>query len=108
MDLESLRFLASLGVGGAIAGIMFFAYREDFKRERKENQQERERHAEHERALLGIIERSAATGERMVAAVDRLEATLDEQHRFLVAAHERLAVDVAKVEHDVRNLLVRK
>ena len=29
MDLETVKFLASLGVGGVLAGIMFFVYRKD-------------------------------------------------------------------------------
>jgi hypothetical protein len=29
MDVEFVRYLASLGVGGAIAGLMFMAYRRD-------------------------------------------------------------------------------
>lgn len=29
MDQESFKFLASLGVGGVIAGLIFFVYRKD-------------------------------------------------------------------------------
>ena len=31
MDAETLKYLASLGVGGILAGMMFFVYRKDMK-----------------------------------------------------------------------------
>jgi len=31
MDLETLKYLSSMGVGGVLAGVMFFVYRKDVK-----------------------------------------------------------------------------
>lgn len=31
MDAETLKYVASLGVGGSLAGMMFFVYRKDMK-----------------------------------------------------------------------------
>jgi hypothetical protein len=66
MDLESVKWFASLGVGGILAGMMFLAYRRDFLNWR-------EKANEREDRLLTIIERNAAAQERLIVAAEKVE-----------------------------------
>jgi hypothetical protein len=62
-DLELIRTLSPLGVGGLLACVIFIYYRLDFLRERQNHVSERERQAKREERLLDMIERGAAASE---------------------------------------------
>lgn len=88
MEPDGLRWLATLGVGGALAAGMFLAYRWDFLRERRNHRTERELAKQREDRLLLVLERNAAaaerqaaTNERLAQAVESLEKTVIREHR---------------------------
>jgi hypothetical protein len=72
IDLGSLHALAPLGVGGLLAGMMFFFYRQDFLRERLSTQVERERLEHREDRLLQIIEKNAGAYERLAVTLEHM------------------------------------
>ncbi len=72
IDLETIKTLSALGVGGALASLMFLFYRYDFLREREQARGERERQERREDRLLQVIERNAAACERLAFTIDRL------------------------------------
>ena len=72
IDLETIKTLSALGVGGMLASLMFVFYRHDFLREREEARDERERQERREDRLLQVIERNAAASERLAVTIDRL------------------------------------
>ena len=72
IDLETIKTLSALGVGGVLALLMFVFYRHDFLREREGARDERERQERREDRLLQVIERNAAASERLAVTIDRL------------------------------------
>ena len=72
IDLETIKTLSALGVGGMLASLMFVFYRQDFLREREHGRAERERQERREDRLLQVIERNAAASERLALTIDRL------------------------------------
>jgi hypothetical protein len=71
-DLETIKTLSALGVGGIVASLIFVFYRQDFLREREDAHDERERQERREDRLLQVIERNAAASERLAVTIDRL------------------------------------
>ena len=80
-DLDLIRTLSPLGVGGLLACVIFVYYRLDFLRERQNHLTERERQAKREERLLGVIERNAAASERLAVTIDNLARALDREGR---------------------------
>ncbi len=80
-DLDLIRMLSPLGVGGLLACVIFIYYRLDFLRERQNHQAERERRAKREEWLLAVIERNAAACERLVVTIDSLARMLERDRR---------------------------
>ena len=72
IDPGSLQALAPLGVGGLLAGMMFFFYRQDFLRERMSAHAERERLQHREDRLLQVIEKNAAAYERLAVTLEHM------------------------------------
>lgn len=105
MDFDA-QWLASLGVGGILAGGVFLAYRQEFLKERKNGSEQKDRQDRREERLLAIIERHAAASEKLISTIEKLDETLTEHHRFATAWTEKLADDVKEIRHDVKNLLV--
>ena len=66
--------MAPLGVGGLLAGVMFFFYRQDFLRERAGAEMERKRLEHREDRLLQIIEKNAAAYERLATTMEHIGA----------------------------------
>jgi hypothetical protein len=71
IDLETIKTLSALGVGGIVASLIFVFYRQDFLRERENVHVERERQERREDRLLQVIERNAAACERLAVTIDR-------------------------------------
>lgn len=74
--VSQYQWLASMGVGGILAGAMFFFYRKDFMIERRHN-------GEREKNLIRLIEEStkaqvesAKTNEKLSEAIERLSNTV--------------------------------
>jgi hypothetical protein len=81
-DLDLIRTLSPLGVGGLLAVVIFVFYRLDFLRERQNHRAERERQERREERLLDMIERNAAASERLAATIENLGKMLEhEWHR---------------------------
>ena len=81
-DLELIRALTPLGVGGLLACVIFIYYRLDFLRERQNHLAECERQAKREERLLDMIERNAAASERLAVTIENLGKMLEhEWHR---------------------------
>ena len=80
IDLETIKTLSALGVGGALASLMFVFYRQDFLRERENGRAERERQERREDRLLQVIERNAAASERLALTIEKLGVSLGERH----------------------------
>ena len=81
-DLDLIKTLSPLGVGGLLAVVIFIFYRLDFLRGRKNHQGERERQEKREERLFDIIERNAAASERLAVTIENLGTMLEhEWHR---------------------------
>jgi hypothetical protein len=76
-DIELIRALSPLGVGGLLAVMIFVFYRADFLRERQNHQAEREQQARREERLLAVIERNATAAERLAVTIDNLGTMLE-------------------------------
>jgi hypothetical protein len=72
LEKELLELLLPLGVGGALAGFIFYFYRQD----RKESEKDRSR-------MTDVCERNATAGESLSRAIDGLSASVER------ADHER-------------------
>ena len=80
-DLELIRTLSPLGVGGLLAIVIFVFYRLDFLRERQNHQVDRERQAKREERLLDMIERNATASERLAVTIENLGKMLEREWR---------------------------
>ena len=80
IDLETIKTLSALGLGGLLAALMFVCYRHDFLRERESARDERERQERREDRLLQVIERNAAASERLAVTIEKLGLSLGEHH----------------------------
>ena len=80
IDIETIKTLSALGVGGILASLIFVFYRQDFLRERDGARNERERQEKREDRLLQVIERNAAASERLAVTIDKLGSTITEHH----------------------------
>jgi hypothetical protein len=80
IDIETIKTLSALGVGGVLASLIFVFYRLDFLRERDGARNERDRQEKREDRLLQVIERNAAACERLAVTIDKLGSTITE-HR---------------------------
>ena len=80
-DLDLIKTLSPLGVGGLLAVMIFVFYRLDFLRERQNHQVERERQAKREERLLDMIERNAAASERLAVTIENLGTMLQHDGR---------------------------
>ncbi len=81
IDLDVVRSLMPLGVGGLLAAVIFHFYRQDFLRERTSHHEERERLERREDRLLQALEHNAAAYERLSATIDGLAAIITERRR---------------------------
>ncbi len=104
MDFESLKWLSSLGVGGAVAVVVFHAYRRDFLRERADSEARRDRAERREDRLLAVLERNATASERLAASVDTFAIVVTK----LSDQHDAQNLQMAQLAHDVKNLLARR
>lgn len=80
-DLDLIRLLSPLGVGGLLACVIFIYYRIDFLRERQNHHAERAGQAKREERLLDVIELNAAASERLAVTIDHLARTLEREVR---------------------------
>ena len=80
-DLDLIKTLSPLGVGGLLAIVIFVFYRLDFLRERQNHQVDRERQAKREERLLDMIERNAAASERLAVTIENLGKMLEREWR---------------------------
>lgn len=66
LDAETLKWLASLGVGGALAGMMFMVYRKDMRTnaERWRGQSE---------MLMAVVKENTAAVTALIKLVERAE-----------------------------------
>jgi hypothetical protein len=80
IDIDTIKTLSALGVGGILASLIFVFYRQDFLRERDGARVERERQEKREDRLLQVIERNAAASERLAVTIDKLGGTMTEHH----------------------------
>jgi hypothetical protein len=81
-DLDLIKTLSPLGVGGLLAVVIFVFYRLDFLRERQNHKVECDRQARREERLLDMIERNAAASERLAVTIENLGKMLEhEWHR---------------------------
>ena len=71
-DLDLIKALTPLGVGGLLATMIFVFYRIDFLRERQNHVAERERQSREEARLLDMIERNATAAERLAVTIENL------------------------------------
>jgi hypothetical protein len=81
-DLDLIKTLSPLGVGGLLAIVIFVFYRLDFLRERQNHQVDRERQAKREERLLDMIERNATASERLAVTIENLGKMLEREWRW--------------------------
>lgn len=61
MDSEFLKFLAQLGVGGAIAGLLFFFYRKDVRAYTELWQAQAKLNHEQTQAMMALVSQNSGT-----------------------------------------------
>lgn len=66
MDPESLKYLASLGVGGVLAGMMFMIYRKDMKANSTAWQGQSE-------MLMAVVKENTAAITALIGLVQRIK-----------------------------------
>jgi hypothetical protein len=81
IDLDTIKTLSALGVGGILASLIFVFYRQDFLRERESAHGDRERQERREDRLLQVIERNAAASERLAVTIDQLGSSIADHNR---------------------------
>ncbi len=80
-EIELIKTLSPLGIGGLLACVIFVYYRLDFLRERDDHAGEHERQVKREERLLDVIERSAAASERLAVTIENLGKMLEHDAR---------------------------
>jgi hypothetical protein len=80
-DLDLIKLVSTLGVGGLLACVIFIYYRLDFLRERQNHHAERERQAKREERLFDVIERNAAASERLAVTMENVTRALEREGR---------------------------
>lgn len=65
MDNEFIKWLATLGVGGALAGFMFMFYRRDVKAYTDEWRHQSD-------VLMQVVKENTASNTKLVAVIDAL------------------------------------
>ncbi len=67
MDAETLKWLASLGIGGVLAGMMFFVYRKDMKQNAEDWRGQTE-------LLVAIVKENTQAITALIALVQRIQS----------------------------------
>ena len=76
IDPEYIKFFSSLGVGGILAGMIFFYSRKDGKKH-EEDWKEQEKNCENrETTLINIVTKNTEGFERLCAAINNLSADI--------------------------------
>ena len=68
--MEELKFFASLGVGGVLAGAIFLFYRKDVLSKQAECQRR-------EALVIEVVKTNAISGERLAESIRNLQGFLD-------------------------------
>lgn len=87
--MEELKWLTSLGIGGVLAGMIFFFYRRDFVNERS-------KHSGREDKMIEVIERNAVAGERLSETVKDLQSYLRSNETERMRQFQALIVEAKK------------
>ena len=74
MDPEFLKWLASLGVGGAIATVIFHWYRKDVKLYTDQWRGQSE-------MLIGVVKENTSSNTKLITVIDGLQRRLDRDYR---------------------------
>jgi|ERR1043166_3738090 hypothetical protein len=83
-DGEMVKWLATLGVGGALAGFIFYFYRRDFIRERMEMKVDGEIKSKREDRIISVIESNAVAMTKLAVGIETLShAVAESQDRAI-------------------------
>lgn len=74
--MEGMEWLASLGVGGVLAGGMFLFYRRDFLRERSNSKENKEMRIQREKVFIALVEGNAKSNAELTASIHELKEVL--------------------------------
>jgi len=69
-DTEFAKFLATLGVGGVLAGVMFFFYRRDMQAHAEVLRAERN-------VLIEVVKENTSSNTKLVTVIEALQRSLD-------------------------------
>lgn len=95
MDLEALKALGGMGVGGVLAGMMFLFYRKDFLRQRNGSREAQERRDRRDDLMIDVVARNAS-------ALEGLRQAIEYQGQVIREALDRQARDLAEIIREVR------
>lgn len=72
MDAEFVKWFATLGVGGILAGVMFMFYRKDVK-------QYTDLWKEQSGILMAVVKENTASNTKLITVIDALHRRLDRE-----------------------------
>lgn len=72
VEFESVKWLATLGVGGVMAGGMFLFYRKDSNDKGKRVEELAEGNGRLAETVLDVVQKNAAASVQLAAAVDQM------------------------------------
>lgn len=81
MDPEFVKYLASLGVGGTLAGVMFFVYRKDVAGFMAEIKVLVDSHKEDKQILISVIKENTINTATNTSVLQLLHRRLDKDER---------------------------
>ncbi len=74
MDTEFLKFLTSLGVGGVLAGVIFYFHQKTADRHKSDLKDIIARQQSREDALLRKLDENTTSNTRLITVIDALQA----------------------------------
>lgn len=80
MDIEFGKWLATLGVGGSLAGFMFYFYRKDAKLFAELWQSQASLYKTTTEMLVSVIRENTVSNVQLKSAVDALHRRLDDEN----------------------------
>lgn len=76
IDPEYIKFFSSLGVGGVLAGMIFFYSRKDSKKHESDWIEQEKRCENRETTLMNIVTKNTEGFERLCGAINNLSADI--------------------------------
>lgn len=81
MDGELGKWFATLGVGGALAGLMFFFYRKDMQRHADDIRGYTDQWRDVATLLMGVVRENTASNTKLITVIELMDRRQDARRR---------------------------